>query len=208
MDAETTMKIGIIGAGKIGGGLGKRWLKAGHQVMFGSRDAEKARAFAAGLGANASGGTYAETAAFADVIVLAIPWDAVQATADDLGSLDGKIVIETTNNFADQAPTSTTERIMAWLPGAKVVKAFNTIFAQIIASDVSDPARLPDVFLVGDDPAAKQTVATLALDAGFNSIDVGPVKNARHVENLAFAIIELGYGQGMGTNVNFKVIKV
>jgi NADPH-dependent F420 reductase len=202
------MKIGIIGAGNIGGGLGKRWLKAGHQVMFGSRDAEKARAFAAGLGANASGGSYADTAAFAKVVVLALPWDATEATVYDLGSLDGKIVIETTNNFADQVPTSTTERIMAWLPGAKVVKAFNTIFASIIASDVSDPARLPDVFLVGDDADAKKVVAQLARDAGFNSVDVGAAKNARHVENLAFAIIELGYGQGMGTNVNFKLIKV
>ncbi len=201
------MKIGIIGAGKIGGGLGKRWLKAGHQVMFGSRDRAKANDIAAQLGANASGGTYAETVAFADVLLLSIPWNATEAVVRGL-KLDGKIVVETTNNFVDQNPISTTERIMAWAPGAKVVKAFNTIFSQIINSDLSDPAALPDVFLVGDDANAKEIVARLVADAGFRSIDVGPAKNAHHVENLAFLVIELGYGQGMGTSVNVKVIQV
>jgi predicted dinucleotide-binding enzyme len=202
------MKIGIIGAGNIGGGLGKRWLRAGHQVMFGSRDAAKARQAAAQLGASASGGTYAETAAFADVLVLSVPWGATEEIVRGLGDLSGKIIVETTNNFVDQDAVSTTERVSAWASGAKVVKAFNTIFAAIINSDVRDPAALPDVFLVGDDAEARRVVAQLCADAGFNSVDFGPAKNARHVENLAFAIVELGYGQGQGTNGSFKLVKV
>ncbi len=202
------MKIGIIGAGKIGGGLGKRWLKAGHEVMFASRDAAKAQKAAAQFGANARGGTYADAVAFADVLLLSVPWEATEAVVRGLGSLSGKILIETTNNFVDQNPASTTERVMAWAPDAKVVKAFNGIFAAIISSDVSDPASLPDIFLVGDDASAKMVVAQLAADAGFDSVDFGPAKNARHVENLAFAVVELGYGQGKGTNVGLKLVKV
>ena len=207
------MKIGIIGAGRMGSGLGKRWAQAGHQVMFGSRDPEKALGIATEVGtnangANASGGSYADVLAFADVLLFAVPWDKAEAVLADLGSLDGKILIETTNNFVDHDPRSTTERIMTWAPGAKVVKAFNTIFAGIIQADPADAKERPSVFMAGDDADAKQITAQLISDAGFDPVDAGPVKNARHVENIAFAIVELAYGQGMGSNVSFKLIRV
>lgn len=200
------MNIGIVGTGNIGGGLGKRWAKAGHSVMFASRDPNKARQLAAGIGASASGGSYAEVVAFSEVLLLATPWgDATESALRALGSLDGKILIETTNNFKDSNPVSTTERIMAWTPGAKVVKAFNTIFAQIIAADPASLASRPTVYIVGDDADAKQTVSALIRDLSFDVVDFGPAKNAIHVENLGRAIVELGYGQGMGTTIGFKL---
>jgi predicted dinucleotide-binding enzyme len=203
------MKIGIIGTGRVGGGLGKRWAHAGHQVMFGSRNPDKARLFAAETGADTSAGSYQETVAFADLLLLATPWgDATESTIRALGSVDGKILIETTNNFVDKNPVSTTERIMAWASGAKVVKAFNVIFASIIAADPATLKVRPDVFIVGDDADAKQIVSGLIHDLGFGVVDVGPAKNAHHVEKLGQLIVELGYAQGMSTNIAFRLEKV
>ncbi len=124
------MKIGIIGTGRMSSGLGKRWVAGGHEVMFGSRDPAKARALAAQIGGGAHGGSQADAVSFAGVLLLATPFDQTEAALRDLGSLAGKVVIETTNNFVDKNPVSTTERIMQWSPGARVVKAFNGVFWQ------------------------------------------------------------------------------
>jgi predicted dinucleotide-binding enzyme len=175
--------------------------------MFGSRDLDKARQTGSEIGAQ--GGSYAQAATFGDVLLLSTPWDKTEDILRDLGALDGKIIIETTNNFTDHDnPRSNTERIMAWTPGAKVVKAFNTVFQQIIHTDSAAAKDRPSVFMAGDDTDAKQIVAQLIIDAGFDAVDVGPARNAKHVENLALAIIEFAYGQGMGTSVSFKLIKV
>lgn len=201
------MKIGIIGTGKMGSGLGRRWANAGHEVMFGSRDPAKAQQLAAQIGANASGGSQADAVNFADVLVLVTPWDRTESVLRSLGSLRGKIVIETTNNYTDQNPLSTTERIMQWAPGAKVVKAFNGVFSQIIHADLAAQKARADVFIAGDDAGAKAITSQLVEDAGFRAVDAGPAKNARHLENMAFFIIELGYNQGWGTKAGFQVVQ-
>lgn len=201
------MKIGIIGTGKMAKGLGRRWANAGHEVLFGSRDAEKAKALATEIGGNASGGSQQEAVNFSDVIVLAVPWDAAEATLKSLNGLAGKTLIETTNNFVDRNPVSTTERISGWAIGAKVVKAFNGVFWQILHGDPAAQARA-DVLIAGDDASAKQTTAQLVTDAGFNAVDMGGAKNAHFLEEWAFLVIELAYGQGMGTNIGLKVMKV
>ncbi len=202
------MKIGIIGTGRMSGGLGKRWAKAGHDVMFGSRDPQKAQALAAQIGANAHGGSQQDAITFADVLLLATPFDKTEAALRELGSLAGKVLIETTNNYVDNNPVSTTERIMQWSPSARVVKAFNTVFWQIIHSDPAEAKSRPDVYIVGDDADAKEITAQWVEAAGFHAVDAGPAKNAHHLENLAYFIIEMGYQQKMGTDIGFKIVKI
>jgi predicted dinucleotide-binding enzyme len=202
------MKIGIIGTGKIGGALGKRWTKAGHQVLFGSRDPKKSAALAQTLGENASGGSYADAVRFGEVLLLSTPWTATREVLESLGSLNGKILIECTNNVTgDESGGSTTEQIARWAKGAKVVKAFNTIFYQILDADSAARQERPTVFIVGDDDA-KAMVTPLVVDAGCEPLDAGPLSNARYLDALAQFIIHLGYGRGMGQHISYKLIRL
>ncbi len=202
------MKIGIIGTGRMSSGLGKRWADAGHEVMFGSREPAKAQALAAQIGGAAQGGSQADAVKFADVLLLATPFDQTEVALRGLGSLAGKVVIEITNNFVDHNPLSTTERIMQWSPGARVVKAFNGVFWQQIHAAPAPAEQHPDVFMAGDDNAAKQIAAQWIEAAGYHAVDAGPAKSARHLENLAFFIIEMAYGQGMGPGAGLKIVQV
>ena len=202
------MKIGIIGTGRMASGLGKRWADAGHEVLFGSRVPDRARTLAAQIGGAAQGGSQADAVNFADVLLLATPFDQTEAVLRDLGSLAGKVVIEITNNFVDNDPASTTERIMQWSPGARVVKAFNGVFWQQIHAAPAPADQRPDVFMAGDDAAAKQITAQWIEAAGYHAVDAGPAKNARHLENLAFFIIEMAYGQSMGPGAGLKIVQV
>ena len=200
------MKIGIIGTGNIASGLGKRFARAGHEVMFGSRAPQKARQLAESIGANASGGTQEDTVAFGEIVVLAVPFNAVRAIAQSL-PLDGKIVIETTNNMGG-GEQSTTEQIQSWMPRAKVVKAFNTVFANILQSDADPSKERATIFLAGDDRGAKETAARAIGDIGFDVVDAGPARNAVHLDNLVRFIIELGQGQGYGRKVAFRLVQL
>ncbi len=134
------MRIGIWGAGNMGGGLGKLWAAKGHEVMFAGRDLDKAQAFAQSAGHGARGGSYADAAAFGDVVLLAIPWPAAEDLLELSGSaLQGKTVIDLMNAWGDTDlvpafghTTSLAEQVAQWAPGTKVVKAFNTIYYQHI----------------------------------------------------------------------------
>jgi 8-hydroxy-5-deazaflavin:NADPH oxidoreductase len=203
------MKIGIIGTGRIGSGLAKHWVKAGHTIMFGSREPEKGRAVAAEIGGSTQGGTQEEAAAFGEVVVLATPWNAAEAVARSL-SLSGKVVIDCTNDLSPaRAETSrgTAQDVAEWAAGAKVVKAFNTVFFQILHAEQTSDER-GTVFIVGDDAEAKSKVGGLIRDAGFEPHDAGGLKNAHHIDNLAAFIVELGYGQGQGTNITYKLLRL
>jgi NADPH-dependent F420 reductase len=206
------MNIGIIGTGNMGSGLGKLWASRGHKVMFGSRDPEKAKALASSLGSDVSAGTIAEAAKSGEVILLATPWVATQEAIKAAGSLSGKILMDCTNPLTPEMSlavgftTSGAEEISKW-SGAKVVKAFNTIFAQIIHSSPQFGSQNATVFYCGDDAAAKATVAGLINEIGFAAVDSGPLKNARYIEPLAGLVIQLGYGMGMGTNLAMTLIR-
>lgn len=202
------MKIGIIGTGRIGTAIGKRWVRAGHQVMFGSRDPQKAITSAERIGANASGGSYADAVNFGDVLLLSTPWNATREVLESLGSLEGKTLVDCTNNVTgDERGGSTSEQIAGWAKGAKVVKAFNTIFYQILDADPATVQERPTVFIAGDDDA-KPTVTQLVLDAGCEPIDVGPLSNTRYLDALAQLIIHLGYGRGMGQHIAYKLVQM
>jgi NADPH-dependent F420 reductase len=201
------MKVLVIGAGNMGSGFAKQLTAAGHKVTITSRNSAKAQALAKQVGAEAVSGAQAATGA--DVIVIATPYSEAVSALQELGNLNGKIVVDVTNPLsADYMSltvghsTSAAETIAAAVPGVLVVKAFNTIFAQVLAegADFGNQRKVP-VFVATDDARAKETVKALAQSIGFDVIDSGGLKNARYLEPLAGLNIYLGYGAGLGTSI-------
>lgn len=190
------MKVAVIGAGKMGGGLA-RLLAPKHEVAIGSRDKEKGAAGAKELGAN-SGGGYADAAAEADVVFLTVPWPAVDETLAELGNLSGKVLVDVTNPFVGgklqlNENSSNAEEIQRKVPKARVVKGWNTIFAPVVNSSPVFDGQATSVFLASDDEKAKEIVATLARDMGFDPVDAGPLTGARDLEGLMEHIGTLGH---------------
>jgi len=207
------MKIGIIGSGNMGSGLGRIWAKKGHHVVFSySRSREKLDNLAASV-EHAVSGTPAE-AAQADVVLLAVPWRDVPDALRQAGPLNGKILIDCTNplnpdltGLAVGHTTSGAEEIAAMAPGGKVVKAFNTAFAQVYQEENRlFGSRRVTMFYCGDDAEAKSVVSKLICDVGFDPVDCGPLTAARYLEPVAMLVISLGYGQGRGTNFAVSLI--
>lgn len=205
------MKVTVIGSGNMGSGFVKQFRAAGHQVSVIGRDPAKAQALAAKFGAQA---VSAATAKDSDVIVLATGYGEAIGALKALGSLDGKVVVDVTNPLtADYMgltvghSTSAAEEIAQAVPGARVVKAFNTVFASVLADGASLHGEKVPVFVAADDAAAKDSVAQLARSAGFDVIDAGALKNARYLEPLAGLNIYLGYGAGLGTSIAPKWIR-
>ncbi len=208
------MNIGIIGTGKMGGGLGRLWAQKGHAVVFGSRDPYKAIQLGESIGAMATGATIEKAAQHANLILLAVPWVAVENAISLAGSLDGKILIDCTNPMTPDClrllighDTSGAEQIAEWAPGAQVVKAFNYIYAQIIQTSPRFGAQNATVFYCGNDINAKETVARLIEDAGFDPVDAGSLQNARYLEPLAEQMIQLAYVLKVGTDQALKIIR-
>lgn len=208
------MKIAVLGTGNMGSGLGKRWAEKGHSVRFGSRDPAKAKELASSVGHNASAASVAEAAKFGDAVLLAVPWSGVADTLAAAGSLKGKLLIDCTNpltpDFMDLVvghTTSGAEEVAKLTPSAKVVKAFNTIFAQIVHSSAAFGPERATVFYCGDDAAAKGTVARLIDEIGFEPVDAGPLKNARYVEPLAELMIQMAYALGTGPMQAVKLMR-
>jgi predicted dinucleotide-binding enzyme len=202
------MKITVIGAGNMGSAFVKQLSRAGHQVSVTARSTDKAAKLAAehpGTRAVALAGAAAE----AEAVVLATGYaDAVQALRA-VGDLNGKVVIDITNPLtADYMgltighDTSAAEEIAKAVPGVELVKAFNTVFAQVLAegADFGD-GRKVSVFVASDSERAKQTARAIAESIGFAVIDAGPLKNARYLEPVAGLNIYLGYGAGLGTGI-------
>lgn len=186
------MRIGIIGSGRIGATVGRLWAGAGHEPMFSfSRDPARLEAAARSAGASARTGTPAEAAAFADVVLLAPPWAAIDRALAASGSLDGRVVIDTTNPFLPgavglalaQDGASAAEQIAARAPAARVVKAYNTLPAAILAAGRGATGGPPlALFLCGDDDDAKLIARALIADSGFVPVDTGPLARAREQE--------------------------
>jgi predicted dinucleotide-binding enzyme len=181
------VRIGVIGAGRIGGGIARLLARAGHEVLLSfSRDPERLRAQADEVGARP--GTPAEAVAFGDVVVLAVPWPAIGEALEQAGSLDGKVVLDTTNPFGSggwEIPEgrTSTQVNQDRLPGAKLVKSFNTLTAafQQEAAGRTGPERVA-MFLAGDDAEAKAVVAGLIDDAGFDPVNVGTAAESAILE--------------------------
>jgi predicted dinucleotide-binding enzyme len=189
------MKIAVFGAGNVGSGLARIWVGAGHEVKLTfARDKSKLEATANEVGATTA--EPADAAAWADVVVLAAPWKVVDEAIATEGSLDGKVVVDATNVFED-LKTSGAEHIASLAPGARVVKAFNALFAKTY-DEIRASGKHPDLVYCGDDPEAKEAVAQLIEDVGLTPIDAGGLSSAIHIENFARFIIDLAYTQGRG----------
>jgi predicted dinucleotide-binding enzyme len=182
------LRIGIIGAGNMGGPLGVTWAKAGHQVLWASRNPGELMPLVQQAAPRASAG-YADAAAFfGDVVVLAVPPSAIPQLGRDVGALlRGKIVIDMTNPRADRDGEEETARWLAmgtglamqeYLPGARVVKAFNALGANMLANPAPGGVRIA-VPIAGDNAEDRERVASLVRDAGFEPVIVGPLARAK-----------------------------
>jgi 8-hydroxy-5-deazaflavin:NADPH oxidoreductase len=201
------MKVSVIGSGNMGSSFVKQLTRAGHTVSVTSQDRASAEALARSFGATAIA---ADKVRDAEVIILATgAADAVPALKS-AGDLTGKIVVDITNPLtADYMgltvghSTSSAEEIARAVPGLRLVKGFNTVFAQLLGNGAALPhGGKVTVFVAADDADAKATVTTLAQSMGFAVTDAGPLKNARYLEPLAGLNIYFGYGAGRGTAIS------
>jgi len=196
-------KIGIIGAGNMGGAFAKRLAAAGHDVTITAKDPAHAEQAAAAAGGNVRAVSPNEIARDAEVVILATYFHDAPDALRAAGDLTGKAVVDITNPLTPDMSglsvghtTSAAEEIQKAVPNARVVKAFNTVFAQVLASGAR--AQVP---FAGDDAGAKEAVRALIDSAGFEAVDAGPLATARQLEPLGLLNIYLGYVAGRGTGI-------
>ena len=183
------LRIGIVGSGRVGGGIGSVWVRAGHEVMFSSRHIEHDEALASGLGANAHAGTPKEAAAFGDVVMISVPYGALPEVGKSLaGLIDGKIVIDTCNPFVwrdGEIATWAREKgaglaSAELLPGARLVRAFNAIGAARMSTAYQDPGRI-GMPIASDDAAAIEVASRLIRDIGYEPVVIGGLEMGKYL---------------------------
>jgi predicted dinucleotide-binding enzyme len=186
--------VAIIGSGKVGKALQQGLERTGYEVKVAGR------------------GQIAQTATWADIVILAVPFPALTDVARELQkAADGKPVIDVTNaltpdmHLAIGFTTSGAEELQKALPRAHVVKAFNTIFAAHMSRGSAAGQQL-SLFAASDDEAARKTVLELGKALGFDAINAGPLKNARNLEAIGYFNIQLGFVLGNGADTGFKYI--
>lgn len=190
-------KIGIIGNGNVGSALARGLERAGYDVRAVGSEPAKVK----------------ETGEWSEVVILAVPYGAVDDAVRELGaSIEGKTLVDVTNaltgdmQLASGCTTSGAEHLQQIAPGARVVKAFNTQFAGHLDSGRLDGQPLT-AFAAGNDTQAKQQVLEMAKAIGFDPVDAGPLQNARLLEPLGYFNIQLGYVLGLGTNIGLKLVR-
>lgn len=205
------MKIGILGAGHVGSSLSSGWVRHGHEIMLSSREphSEKMQALVSEIGQSAQAGTVAETVHFGEVVVVALPSDSVESTLQSVHDWSGKIVIDATNRFTPPQPgqsPSIAEDVARWVAPASVVKAFNTIGAEMMRDPVFGTLRA-SMLICGDDASAKQVVSALAAALEFDVVDCGALNTAPLIENMAKLWVHLAIRQNMGRSIAFKLLQ-
>jgi len=196
------MKVAILGKGNVGKALQTAFSKAKCDVQFGSRKPEKGEL------------SQKDVVAWGEVVVLAVPHTAVAETINAVGpsAFRGKIVLDVTNalnqnwELAIGLSTSGGEEVAKLVPGAKVVKAFNTVFAENQSTGKIGTETLT-LFVAGDDEASKRAIMDIGAKIGFDPVDAGPLKAARYLEPMAVMLIGLGYGAKMGTGIGYRLVK-
>jgi predicted dinucleotide-binding enzyme len=189
--AKKPMKIAFIGSGRQGGALGLQFAKAGHEVMFSSRNPDQLKELVAKAGAKARAGRPDEAAKFADVIVIAVPYGALPQVGKDYAALmKGKVVIELGNPRADRDGPMAADAIKKgtgvasaeYLPGVRLVRAFNALSFVQVEREAHRAGEKLGIPIAGDDPAAVATVVQLVQDAGFDPVVVGGLARAREFD--------------------------
>jgi 8-hydroxy-5-deazaflavin:NADPH oxidoreductase len=212
------MRIAILGTGDVGKSIGNGFIALGHEVKMGSREAgnEKARAWAAEMGARASAGTFADAAEFGELAVLAVLGVANQPVLEAIGRerLRGKVLIDATNplDFSGQQvklrvghTDSGGEQVQRLAPGALVVKAFNTVgHAHFFRPDFAGGP--PDMFICGDDEGARRKVAAILADFGWGAVDLGGIEASRYMEAMALVWVLHGVRSGTWDHA-FKLLR-
>ena len=205
------MRIAIIGVGNVGSALARAFREAGHTVVVSSRHASHAEKIAEELEVSAASSNRA-AAENAEMVVLAVPAKAVASVLDETAEfLDDTIVVDSTNPADEDAETilrasaSLAEAVVLLAPGARVVKAFNTVFASRLNDPVIDGIPL-DGFYAGDDAPAKQVVAGLLADMGFRPIDAGELLAARALELMAYLNITVNARGGWPWQSGWKLL--
>ena len=185
------MKIGIIGTGDIGGALARHWGRAGHELLISSRHPEQLRALAKEIGPNVKVGTPREAAAFGDVVLVSVPYMATpQIGRDYAAELKGKVVLDTGNPYPGRdgemanrdRKRGTGVASAEYLPGTRLVRAFNAITAGPLANQAFERPERLGIPLAADDPEAMKTAAQLVSDAGFDPVPVGGLSRAREFD--------------------------
>ncbi|MHC1770391.1 MAG: NADPH-dependent F420 reductase [Flexilinea sp.] len=194
-----TKKIAIIGNGNVGNALAEGLRRGGHEIRFSPKNRQEE--------------SLREVSVWGDVVILAVPWGAYAEISKTLGNtLNDKVVVDVSNvmtpnmELAIGFTTSGAEELQKMIPKAKVVKAFNTVFSRTMSTGKVLGEQLT-VLVAGDDPDSKATVRKLAEDIGFDSVDAGPLKSARYLESLGMLNIFLGFGQKLGNEIGFKLVK-
>jgi predicted dinucleotide-binding enzyme len=197
--------IAVIGTGSVGGALGPEFAALGHVVIYGSRDpgSDKVVALVEKTGHGARATKPVDAAEKAEILVLAVPGMLVEEIVAGLGDLSGKIIVDPTNPLVRrddgmlgiEIDGSNSEIIQAAAPGAYVVKAFNTLGSRTMVNPESTggPVSIP---LVGDSSEAKARIAGIVASMDLEPIDVGPLRNARHVEGLSVLLLNNAFGGG------------
>jgi len=212
------VKIAIIGAGNVGGTLGRILTQKGHEIVFGVRNPQSSKVQSAvdSTGRKALAASVEEAASHGEVLILATPWNATQEAIASSGNLSGKIIIDATNPI-EMTPaglaagltigytTSAAEEIAKWASGALVVKAFNNIGASCF-ENLQFGSQTATTFICGDDLEAKKIVTNVAQDIGFEVIDAGDLKQARLLEPLGMLWIHLAFS-GMGQDFSINLVK-
>lgn len=189
-------KVGIIGRGAVGSAVRQGLEKAGYEVRVVGKDPK-------GVG---------ETARWAETIVLAVPFAALDETLKEMGEgVNGKTVVDVTNLYTPEmmaavGSKSGAEVLQGKAPRAKVVKALNMHFAKNMASGRIRDQQLT-FFVAGDDKDAKGRALELGRDLGFDAVDAGPLANAKLLEALGNLNIQLGYAQGLGSDIGFRLVR-
>ncbi len=188
---QRAYRIGIIGAGNMGGGLGRLWARAGHQVFFSSRNPSELAELVQSVGPNARAGYPNEAAEFGEIILIAVPYGAMPQVGRDQGPLmRGKIVIDCGNPREDRDGPMANDALAKgvglasaeYLPGTRLVRAFNAIASTALQRPITASGEKIGVPIAGDDPEALDVVASLVVDAGLDPVIVGPLARAREFD--------------------------
>ena len=190
------LRIGMIGDGNVGTALTQGLTRAGYDAQAVGKEPGRVR----------------RVALDADVLLLAVPFGERENAIREMGdAVDGKVLVDVTNAlgpdgaFAAGPERSGAEEVQALARSAKVVKAFNTVFAQHMGTGALHGERLT-VLAAGDDAEAREVVLRMARDIGFDAVDAGPLRNARWLETLGYLTVQLGYVQDMGPAIGFRLV--
>lgn len=186
-------KLAIVGQGNVGSAIEKGAQDADYEVRTTGNDAAQVR----------------KLGAWADVILLAVPYGERFNALSELGDIKGKTLVDATNalgpdGFAGSLEKSGAEELQERAAGAHVVKAFNAVFAQNMATGTIDGEPIT-LLVAGDDAAAKRQVLDLGAAIGFHAVDAGSLENARWLETMGYFLIQLGYGLEMGSGIGFRL---